>query len=143
CAAEASGTIATIERAARALGVQDLAAGLADLADVLRVEGPTVGFRHPLLRSAVYQGAEPAARREVHLALANALTGHPSGADRRAWHRAQAVVGPDEEVARELERSAQRAVRRSGHAAASLVLERAADLSRTAEGRAGRLVAAA
>jgi DNA-binding CsgD family transcriptional regulator len=143
CAAEASGTADTIERAARALGIDDLAAKLTDLADLLRLEGPTVTFRHPLIRSAVYQGAEPAARRAAHLAIADALGVHPDEADRRAWHRAQAVVGPDEEVAQELELSAQRAARRSGFAAASLVLERAADISRSSEGRVRRLVAAA
>jgi hypothetical protein len=42
CAAEASGETATIERAASALGISDLAAGLVDLADVVRLEGPAV-----------------------------------------------------------------------------------------------------
>lgn len=143
CAAEASGTTATIERAAHALGIRDLPAGMADLSDVLTMDGPAVAFRHPLMRSAVYQGADPAARRAAHLALAAALEGDDRDGDRRAWHRAQAAVGPDEEVARELERSARRAVRRSGYAAASLALERAAALSEAAEGRASRLVAAA
>jgi hypothetical protein len=71
------------------------------------------------------------------------LSAHLGDADRRAWHLAQAAIVPDEEVAEELERSAERPVRRTGYAAASLVLERAADLSRTEATRAKRLVAAA
>jgi DNA-binding NarL/FixJ family response regulator len=141
CAAEGSGSLATISRAAAELGVEGPPADLPE--DLLRVEGPTVRFRHPLVRSAVYQGATAAARRAAHQALAGALQGREDEADRRAWHLAQAAEGPDEGVAAELERSADRALRRSGHAAAALALERAAELSPAAEDRSRRLVAAA
>jgi DNA-binding CsgD family transcriptional regulator len=140
CAAEGSGSLATIARAARELGVDG---SVAEAGDLVRVEGSTVAFRHPLVRSAVYQGATPGARRAAHLALAAALEGRHEEADRRAWHLAQAAEGPDEAVAAELERSAERTLRRSGHAAAALALERAAELSESAEDRSRRLVAAA
>ena len=143
CAAEGSGSVATIERAARDLGVTDPVPALAELADLLRSDGPVVVFRHSLVRSAVYQDAGAAERRAAHLALAAALAGQDVEADRSAWHLAQAAAGPDEEVAGELERSAGRALRRSGHAAAAVALERAADLSPADEDRGRRLVAAA
>jgi DNA-binding CsgD family transcriptional regulator len=140
-AADGSASLATISRAAAELGVQ--AATVEMAGDLVRVEGSTVVFRHPLVRSAVYHGATPAARRAAHLALTVALEGRDDEADRRAWHRAQAAPGPDEDVAVELERAAERTLRRSGHAAAALALERAAELSPAAEHRSRRLVAAA
>jgi hypothetical protein len=110
---------------------------------ILQIEGPTIDFRHPLMRSAVYHKASPAARRSAHLALADALANDGEQADRRAWHRAEAAPGPDEQIANELERSADRTLRRSGYAAAVRILDRAADLSPADSDRVRRMVAAA
>ncbi|WP_233617571.1 helix-turn-helix transcriptional regulator [Actinomadura sp. WAC 06369] len=143
-AAEESGEVAVILRAAAALGaaVEDLApaerAGL-----VLRggAEG-VLRFRHPLVRAAVYQRAPLAQRLAVHRALAAALDA-PEHADRRAWHLAAAATGADDGVAAALERTAVRARERSGHQAAAAAYEQAARLSAGPGDRARREVLAA
>ncbi|WP_314173450.1 helix-turn-helix transcriptional regulator [Streptomyces winkii] len=143
CAAQGPGDLATIRRAAGALGVGCAPLESEELAGFVRVEGSTVVFRHPLVRAAAYHDAAPHARRAAHAALAGVLADHEREADRRAWHLSQAADGPDENVARELERSAGRALRRSGHGASATALERAAELSPDEPDRARRLAAAA
>ena len=140
-AADPTGDPVLVWRAAGRLGIGTQAAGPAAKAGLAEF-GARVWFRHPLVRSAVYRSAPPRDRQEVHQALAEA-TDPQADPDRRAWHRAQAAAGPDEEVAAELEDSAGRAQARGGLAAAAAFLERAALLTADPARRAGRTLAAA
>jgi DNA-binding CsgD family transcriptional regulator len=140
-AAEPVGDPALVWRAAGQLGIEVDAASPAVGAGLIDFTGP-VRFRHPLVRSAVYRAASPAERRDVHQALADA-TDPDADPDRRAWHRAHATSGPDEEVAGELERSADRAQTRGGLAAAAAFLAEATRLTPDPARRAERALAAA
>ncbi|WP_043632905.1 helix-turn-helix transcriptional regulator [Nonomuraea candida] len=129
--------------AAELLGVTAADLRPAESVGLVTADGRHVRFRHPLIREAVYQRAPISARLAVHAALAETLTGDHH-ADRRAWHLAAATVGPSEQVAAELERTAHRARRRHGYAAAAAAYQRAAALtSGDEETRARRLTSAA
>ena len=140
-AAEPVGDPLVVWHAAELLGVGTQAAAPASAAGLVDFGG-RVRFRHPLVRSAVYQAASPEDRQRVHRALAEA-TDFETDPDRRAWHLANATPGLDEEVAAELEMSADRAQARGGLAAAAAFLRRAADLTPTPEPRVRRALAAA
>jgi DNA-binding CsgD family transcriptional regulator len=140
-AAEPVGDGALLQRAADRLGIGfDSGAPAED--DGLIEIGGQVRFRHPLVRSAAYRRASAADRRAVHLVLAE-VTDRDLDPDRRAWHLAQAAAGPDDTVAADLERSAERAQSRGGVAAAAAFLERAAALTADPHLRTARSLAAA
>jgi DNA-binding CsgD family transcriptional regulator len=140
-AAEPVGDPVLVWRAAGRLGIRAQAATPGADAGLLEV-GTRVRFRHPLVRSAAYRSASLQERQDIHHALAQ-VTDPKLDPDRRAWHRAQAAPGPDEDIAAELERSAGRAQARGGLAAAAAFLERASMLSPGPARRARRLLAAA
>jgi len=140
-AAEPYGELSLVRRAAERLDIGAQAATPAIEAGLVEFEAK-VRFRHPLLRSAVYRSASVQDRQEVHRALAE-VTDPATEPDLRAWHRAKAAPGADEEVAAELERSADRAQARGGLAAAAAFLERAVLLSVDPARRAERTLAAA
>jgi DNA-binding CsgD family transcriptional regulator len=140
-AADPSGDPALVWRAAALLGIGTEAAVPATEAGLAEF-GTRLLFRHPLARSAAYQSVSVQDRKEAHRALAEA-TDPRVDPDRRAWHRAQAAPGPDEGVAAELERSADRARARGGLTAAAAFLERSAMLTLDPAKRAARALAAA
>ena len=140
-AADPTGDRSLIWRAAGRLGISVQAAALAEEAG-LAAFTPGVRFRHPLVRSAAYRSAAIADRQELHAALAE-VTDPIVDPDRRAWHRAQAAPGPDEDVAAELEQSAGRAQARGGLAAAAAFLEHAVLLTADPARHAGRALTAA
>ncbi len=126
-AAEPLGDAGLLWRAAARLGIGVQAATPAIDAGLAEF-GTRVRFRHPLARSAAYRSAPLQTRQQVHDALA-AVTDPDFDPDRRAWHRAHAAPGPDDDVAADLERSAGRARARGGLAAAAAFHERATMLT--------------
>ena len=140
-AADPCGDRQRLWRAAGRLGIPAEAAVPAVEAGLVEF-GTRVRFRHVMARSAAYWSASHAERRAVHAALAE-VTDPEAEPDRRAWHRAQAVSGPDEEVATELEQSAGRAQARGGLAAAAAFGERSVLLTADPARHAERVLTAA
>ncbi|NYF99439.1 AAA family ATPase [Janibacter cremeus] len=108
---------------------------------LLRV-GSHITFRHPILRSVVYDSASARLRRTVHLAVADELTTE-SDRDRQIWHRAAGATRLDEALARQLDELGRRASERAAFTVASTAHERAARWSPTPQGCRFRLVTAA
>src|SRR3954452_19267668 len=140
-AAEPMADPEVVLRAARRLDIDTDAFSPAETAELLEI-GRRAQFRHPLVRSAVYRSAPLPSRQRVHEVLAD-VSSADADADRRAWHRALAAPGPDEDVAAELEESAGRAQARGGIAATAPFLQRATALTAEPGRRVGRALAAA
>ena len=97
-------------------------------------------FHHPLIASAVIQRSTATERRRAHGMLAQRRHDDP---ERRAWHLAEACVGPDEQVAGLLHQVAHQHLRRGDAIGAIAELLRAAELSPAGERRGVRLAEAA
>ena len=140
-AAEPVGDPALVQRAAQGLGIPWDAAEAAVEEGLLEL-GALVRFRHSLVRSASYWSATSDERRAVHRALAEA-TDPEADPDRAAWHRGQAALEPDEDVAAALARTADRAQGRGGFAAGAAFLDQAARLTPAPDLRIDRALAGA
>jgi DNA-binding CsgD family transcriptional regulator len=140
-AADPTGDRQLLWRAAGQLGIPVQAAAPAVEARLVEF-GTRVRFCHPKARSAAYWSASVSDRQQMHAALA-AVTDVAADPDRSAWHRAQAVSGPDEEIAAELERSAGQARTRGGLPAAAAFGERSVLLTADQERHVERALAAA
>ena len=136
-ASSESGDLQMLGRAAARLRVDLSALAAAENAGLVTLSAGTVEFRHPLARSAVYAGAQPAARRDAHRALAAALPDRD--VDRRAWHLAVAAAGVDESASAALEQAGIRGRDRSAYATSAAAFERAGRLTAGRE-RRGRLL---
>ncbi|HMG42101.1 MAG TPA: AAA family ATPase [Acidimicrobiales bacterium] len=138
-AADSAARLDVILRAMAAVGASPGDLEPAEQARLISLSTSGLTFRHPLIRGAAYQHAPHHRRVAVHRAFANAET----DTDRRAWHLAAATTAPDEAVAAELERTAERAEARGGAMAVSAAYDRSARLSTDPELKAVRLVKAA
>ena len=116
------------------------AAAPAERAGLASIVDGSVIFRHPLVRSAIYQPASAGRRRQVHAALAAVLTDEP---DRRMWHVAASAAGPDETIACEVELLSTRLAGRGAIGVAVAAARRAAVLSGDSARRCSRLLRAA
>ncbi|GAA3573315.1 LuxR family transcriptional regulator [Nonomuraea rosea] len=132
----------TLAGGAMVAGAELTAEALAPAVDAGLVElhEQALRFRHPLVRSAIYQKAGRTDRLAAHAALARV---HGHDPDRRAWHRAAAIAQRDESVAAELEGVAARARQRGAIPVAVTALRRAAEVSEEPTAGALRLLAAA
>ena len=140
-ALEGSGNLQIVRRAvAGRCSLKHLAP--AERVQLVHVDDATgrLGFRHSLMRSAVVELSTSDQRRGVHRALAEAWTGVP---EQRAWHLAQAVVEPDEQIAALLEEAADVSALRGDGPNAVTALVRAAELSPAGSEQARRLAKAA
>lgn len=136
-AAAGGGDTGVIWRACAAAGVDPHALDPAESGGLISVEGTTLRFAHPLVRGAAYHVMSPAERRLAHRTLAGVVDG-----DRRAWHLADAALGPDEQAAEALQAAGSAAVARRACVEAAGAYERAAELTADAERRSRRLVRA-
>ena len=96
-------------------------------------------FRHPLIRSAVVALSTSDQRRRAHRVLAACV----STPERRAWHLAEAAIGPDESVASLLQDVAHAHLSRGDAVRAVAEMSRAAELSPTAADQGRRWAEAA
>lgn len=136
--ATAGSDLTVITRACQARGIPVAALIAAEAAGLLRIDADRVEFAHPLIRSAIYAAAGPGERRGLHATVAAALPELEH--DRRAWHRSEAALGPDDQVAAELDAVGQRANSRGAYAVCATACERAARLSGNDADRARRFL---
>ncbi len=109
-------------------------------AGLVMVDAGALTFRHPLVRSGILQTESVVRRQAAHRALADVLV---TDRYRRTWHRAQAIVGPDDRVADDLEATVPESLGRGAVMSAVASLERSAHLTSSTSQRGRRLLQAA
>ncbi|MFE2714934.1 AAA family ATPase [Streptomyces mirabilis] len=137
------GDLAEILAAASVLAGRAVAVDFLDRAveaSLIRLDRTALRFLHPVVRFAVLEAETPARRQAANAAMSRVLTENP---DRRTWHRAQSVNGPDDELADELADAHASLLRRHGVVAAIWGLERSAQLTADSATRGHRFLRAA
>ncbi|MEO3854166.1 AAA family ATPase [Acrocarpospora sp. B8E8] len=140
-AADTTGNVDLITSAAHAMNLGDDVVDQVEHAGLVELR-ETVRFRHPLVRSAIYNASSGADRRRAHRALAEAAD-QLGMIELEAWHAAKATLGTDAHVADRLEHTADLAARRGGFASRASILTRAAELTPPGRVKNSRLVGAA
>lgn len=131
------GDVALLTKALEMFGLGPSTFHEAETAGLVVVEQGRLRFAHPLLRSAAWQATGAPKRRDIHRALSAVTEG-----DRRAWHLAESVTGPDHLAAEALAAAAARAVACRGYAQGSLAWQRCAELTDDRDTKARRLLRA-
>ncbi|GAA2608921.1 LuxR family transcriptional regulator [Actinomadura fulvescens] len=141
-ASDDQGDLSMILSAAERLGASVADLEPAERERLVRTGEGRLEFRHPLVRTAVYEEATLSRRLTVHNALAEA---YRAAGDQChfAWHLASATTGPDEKAAAVLEETAELDRAGGGHASVAAMYERAAALSPDPAERGRRLSVAA
>jgi hypothetical protein len=121
------------------LATQDAFGPAAD-AGLLRIGDGLLLFRHPLVRSGILQAETLTRRQAANAAVAAVLAEERY---RRTWHRAQSIIGPDDQIADELEANVTVALSRGGVISAISDLQRSAQLTSSPARRGRRLLMAA
>jgi len=142
-AAAVLGSRCALSDAVRVAKVADPVAALDEAVRAgLLINGPPghprdVAFPHVLVRAAIYADLSPARRHALHRRAGEVLGGAPS-----LHHRVAAAIGPDAELAGELDTLAEQELSQLNWPAAADHLLAAADLSETAEQKGRRLARA-
>lgn len=136
---------AVLDRALRVAGLEQDALDPAEKAGLINEIDGSLVFRHPLVRSAIYQTASSGERRRAHLYAAEALARSASlgSLERRAWHLIAAGESEDEELAATLDKAASAEADANNFAVASILFQRSAQLTPVDGPAAWRLVQAA
>ena len=106
---------------------------------LMRIEGGSFVFRHPLVRSAAYAAAAEEDRRHAHRMLAELAADEVE----RAWHLSAATVGRDDHVAAAMEEAGTVASKRAAFGPALQAYARSASLSTVGRDEVRRLRLAA
>jgi hypothetical protein len=118
---DGSGGLGVLAAASGSQGLDELAPAERDHLVVVDERIGEMRFRHPMIRSVVVERSTHDERCAAHLRLAELFADQP---ERRAHHLAEAVFGPDEQVAAVVEDGARRTLGRGSSSTARAMRRR-------------------